>query len=79
LDNVVRHAGSAPATARVWDHGDAVHFTISDTGQGFDRLITPPGAGITNMHDRIEAVGGSLTIESSSRGTVVDGSVPHAA
>jgi signal transduction histidine kinase len=79
LDNAAKHAGSAPATVRVWDHGDALQFTVSDTGHGFDRLITRPGAGITNMHDRIDAVGGNLTIDSSSRGTVVAGSVPHAA
>jgi signal transduction histidine kinase len=77
LDNVAKHAGSAPATVRVWDHGDALHFTISDTGHGFDQLVMAPGAGITNMHDRIDAIGGGLTINSSSRGTVVAGCVPH--
>ena len=79
MDKAAKHAGSAPVTVRVWDHGDALHFTIADTGPGFDQLITPPGAGIMNMHDRIDAVGGSLTIDSSSRGTVVEGIVTHAA
>jgi signal transduction histidine kinase len=77
LDNAANHAGSAPVTVRVWDHADALHFTISDTGQGFDPLLAVPGAGITNMHDRIAAVGGILRIVSSSRGTVVEGTVPH--
>ena len=47
LDNAVTHAGSASVTVRVWDHVDALYFTISDTGPGFDPLLTPPGAGIT--------------------------------
>jgi signal transduction histidine kinase len=79
LDNAAKHAAAAPVTVRVWDHANALHFTISDTGQGFDLLRTVPGAGITNMHDRVAAVGGSLTIDSTSHGTVIEGSVPHAA
>jgi signal transduction histidine kinase len=79
LDNAAKHAGSAAVTVRVWDRADVLHFRISDTGQGFDVLLTPAGAGITNMHDRIHAVGGRLTIDSTSQGTVVEGSVPHTA
>ncbi len=79
LDNAAKHAGSGLVTLRVWDRGDALHFTVSDTGPGFDQFRTPLGAGITNMHDRMSAVGGTLTIDSTSRGTVVEGSVPHAA
>jgi signal transduction histidine kinase len=79
LDNAARHAGAAPVTVRVWDHADGLHFTISDTGHGFDLRRTVPGAGLTNMRDRIAGVGGSLTIDSSSRGTVVEGSVTQSA
>jgi signal transduction histidine kinase len=79
LDNAARHAGSALVTVHVWDHADVLHFTISDTGQGFDPLLAPPGVGITNMHDRIAAVGGTLRIDSTSHGTVVEGNVPYTA
>jgi signal transduction histidine kinase len=79
LDNAAKHAGSAPVTVRVWDHADVLHFTISDTGPGFDLLLAVPGAGITNMRDRIASVGGTLRIESTSHGTVVEGNVPHTA
>jgi signal transduction histidine kinase len=79
LDNVARHAGSAPVTVRVWEHDNALHFTISDTGPGFDPLLTPPGVGITNMHDRIDAVGGILRIDSTSHGISVEGKVPRTA
>ena len=78
LDNAARHAESATVDVRLWDTADALRFTISDTGPGFDPLLTPAGAGITNMRDRIGAVGGTLAIDSSSAGTVVEGSVPHA-
>ena len=49
---------------------------MRDDGAGFDVAAPSPGAGLTNMRDRIVAVGGRLTIESSERGTVVLGSVP---
>jgi signal transduction histidine kinase len=79
LDNAAKHAGSASVTVRLWDHDDALHFTISDTGPGFDQLLTPPGAGITNMRDRIAGVGGTLRIDATSPGTIIEGSVPHTA
>jgi signal transduction histidine kinase len=78
LDNAAKHACSAPVSVRVWDHANTLHFTVSDTGQGFDLVLTPAGAGITNMRDRIHAVCGSLTVDSTPQGTVVEGSVPHA-
>jgi signal transduction histidine kinase len=66
-------------TLRVWDHADALHFTISDAGPGFDLLLAVPGTGITNMRDRVAAIGGILRIVSTSHGTVVEGTVPHTA
>lgn len=79
MDNAAKHAGPARVAVRVWDHPTGLHFTISDTGRGFDLLRTTPGAGMTNMRDRISAVGGILTIDSTvANGTVVAGNVPHA-
>jgi signal transduction histidine kinase len=60
-----------------WDTAHALHFTVGDTGCGFDPNRTPSGAGLSNMHDRIAAVGGTLAVDSKpTHGTRLHGSVP---
>jgi signal transduction histidine kinase len=77
IDNAAKHAGPAEVYVRAWDSAQALHFTVCDTGCGFDPNETPSGAGLTNMHDRIAAVGGTLTVDSRpSHGTRLHGSVP---
>jgi signal transduction histidine kinase len=77
IDNAAKHAGPARVSVRAWDTAQALHFTVCDTGRGFDPDATPSGAGLSNMHDRIAAVGGTLAVDSRpSRGTRLHGSVP---
>ncbi len=77
MDNAARHAGPARVSVHAWDTAEALHFTVCDTGCGFDPSRTPAGAGLTNMRDRITALGGTLTFDSSpSHGTRLHGSVP---
>ena len=77
IDNAAKHAGPAEVSVHAWDTAQALHFTVSDTGCGFDPNRTPTGDGLSNMHDRIAAVGGTLAVESGpSRGTRLHGSVP---
>jgi signal transduction histidine kinase len=77
IDNAAKHAGPARVFVRAWDTAQALHFTVSDTGCGFDPKRTPSGAGLSNMHDRIAAVDGTLTVDSRpSRGTRLHGRIP---
>lgn len=77
MDNATKHAGAAVISVRAWDTVHALQFTVCDTGCGFDPSLTPSGAGLSNMHDRITAVGGTLTVDSApSQGTRLHGSVP---
>ena len=77
IDNAAKHAGPAEVSVRAWDTAQALHFTVRDTGCGFDPNRTPSGAGLSNMHDRIAAVGGTLVVDSrASHGTRLHGSVP---
>ena len=77
LDNAAKHAGPVPVSVDLIDTGGALEFTVSDSGAGFDAAQTQVGAGITNMRDRIAAVGGTLAVDSApARGTRVHGSVP---
>jgi signal transduction histidine kinase len=78
VQNAVKHAGpDAEATVHLWQEGPRVFFEVRDSGQGFDPGAAGGGVGLTNMRDRIEAVGGRLLI-TSSRGqhTSVRGTVP---
>ena len=76
LQNALKHAGGVTG---VWvelsQTPDTIHFEVRDDGRGF----TPDkhdGRGLRNMHDRIEAIGGELIVDSKrGYGTRVSGSV----
>jgi signal transduction histidine kinase len=78
LQNVGKHAGeAASATVRVWEKEGGLVFEVSDDGAGFDQAAVVRGAGLTNMTDRLGAIGGTLRVESDpGRGTRVTGAIP---
>ena len=78
LQNVGKHAGdAASATVRVWEKEGGLVFEVSDDGAGFDPAAVTRGAGLTNMTDRLGAIGGSLRVGSApGRGTRVAGAIP---
>jgi signal transduction histidine kinase len=80
IQNVVKHAGrDAHATVHFWERGGQLHFRVTDSGKGFDPRAIEPGSGLVNMRDRVEAVGGRLTITSRRGcGSSVEGQVPIA-
>jgi signal transduction histidine kinase len=77
LQNVVKHAGDdAVASLRLWRDPKAVRFSVWDNGVGFVSGPGARGAGLTNMADRIGAVGGTLAVRSApGEGTTVLGRV----
>jgi signal transduction histidine kinase len=81
LQNASKHAGDGTSAAvRVWEEGGALCFEVDDDGAGFDVENKTSGTGLTNMSDRLGAVGGTLLIESSPGvGTRVHGTVPTGA
>jgi signal transduction histidine kinase len=77
LQNAAKHAdGARFVTIRLWEE-DELHFEVRDDGAGLPHGPRQHGAGLTNMRDRIGAVGGRLTIESArGDGTCVAGTAP---
>ncbi|MGH2546385.1 MAG: GAF domain-containing sensor histidine kinase, partial [Actinomycetota bacterium] len=77
LQNATKYAEASSATVRLGLKDDQLLFTVSDDGRGFDPATTPRGTGLQNMADRLEALGGSLDVESGpGRGTTVAGQIP---
>jgi signal transduction histidine kinase len=77
LQNAAKYAGTATATVTLNEENGDLVFRVSDDGEGFDMASTPAGSGLQNMADRVEALGGILTVESApGRGTTVTGAIP---
>ncbi len=76
LQNTIKHApGATSVMLTLIDYGDRLEFSVADNGRGFD--VALPGTGSATMHQRIEALGGSLTMSSSpGAGIRVNGSIP---
>jgi signal transduction histidine kinase len=69
LQNAAKHGGPG-TTVTITAHADdrMLTLTISDTGRGFDPATI--GTGLTNMTDRLSAIGGDLVIDTApGRGT----------
>ncbi len=64
LQNAAKHAGhDATVIISLGQEDDRVSFAVEDDGAGFDPDTVPRGAGLTNLGDRLAAVGGTLRIE----------------
>jgi signal transduction histidine kinase len=80
LTNIVRHAGVTRASVDVHFEVDRVRLRICDEGRGFDpaeQFHPPRGWGLAGMRERVEALGGELSLRSGpSQGTTVEAVVP---
>ena len=82
LTNVARHAHATKVSLRITKISDAIQMEISDNGKSFDvgrvlRARDPKRLGLVGMKERIEMVGGNLTISSASgKGTTVLVEIP---
>ena len=77
VQNAFKHAGRASGIWVSLRQNHELRFEVRDDGAGF---VPPDGdanGGLRNMRDRIEAVGGQLTIDSApGHGTRIRGTVP---
>jgi signal transduction histidine kinase len=79
VQNAAKHSGARSVSVEFGEEQGLCRLTIVDNGAGFDTgqaLAAGAGAGLVNMRDRLDAVGGTLTVESQSgRGTTVTAAV----
>src|SRR5580693_4758397 len=79
LNNIQRHSGSPRAKIQLARNPQEITLEVSDAGSGISEkqpmrdgeIPFKLGVGIPSMHERVKLVGGQLTIDSSSSGTIV--------
>jgi signal transduction histidine kinase len=82
LTNVVKHAKASHVWIRAWAEKKMLSCSIRDDGAGFDSHLVQSrggrkGLGLVAMQERLNAIGGTLQIESSpGRGTEISISLP---
>lgn len=79
LQNAAKHAPGASVLLHLADRDGSVHFTVDDDGPGLGGADAAPGHGLSNMADRVGALGGTLEVGPSPQGgTRVSGAIPVA-
>lgn len=77
LQNTAKYAQANSATVTLTATNGSLGFEVRDDGEGFDSATTAKGVGLNGMADRLDTVGGTVTITSApGEGTLVAGSVP---
>lgn len=76
LQNVQKYARAGSATVRIEQANGLLSFEVSDDGVGFDPGRASSGSGLTNLRDRLDALGGDLIVRSApGAGTTLGGRV----
>ncbi len=81
VQNAAKHSGAGRTRVRLVASGRTWQLTIDDDGHGFDHALVDAdplhGNGLANMRDRLDTVGGTLSVTSVlGAGTTVVGVVP---
>ncbi|MGH2674439.1 MAG: histidine kinase [Actinomycetota bacterium] len=77
LQNVAKYADASSVVVRIAEEEGNLVFSVSDNGRGFEVDSTPKGAGLQNMSDRAEALGGTIEVSSTpGSGTTITGRIP---
>ena len=74
VQNAAKHSAAQRVTVTLQGEGKGCRLVVSDDGSGFEPAGLPDtsGSGLLNMRDRIDAVGGTLTVASApGSGTTV--------
>ncbi len=77
LTNAVKHGQAQRAAVELVERDHSLRVSIRDDGTGFDPAAATDGFGLVGMRERVELLGGELTIESApGSGTRIAVSLP---
>jgi PAS domain S-box-containing protein len=68
LTNIVRHARASSATVQLLADERTLSLAIRDDGQGFELSTSSSVGGLGGMQERVELLGGTLTVEAAPGG-----------
>jgi signal transduction histidine kinase len=76
MQNIAKYADASGVRISLAESNGDLTFVVEDDGVGFDPTRAR-GSGLANMRDRLEALGGDVSVRSSAgAGTTVRGRVP---
>ncbi|MGZ4191701.1 MAG: sensor histidine kinase [Solirubrobacteraceae bacterium] len=79
LTNAGKHGAATTATVHVVEAGGQISITVRDDGRGFDPSAATAGFGLAGMRERVELLGGELSLTSApGEGTTVTARLPVA-
>jgi signal transduction histidine kinase len=76
LTNVAKHAQASHVRVAVSESDGQLSVEVQDDGSGFDPNAASHGFGLAGMQERVNLAGGTLSIDSSQRGTLLRASLP---
>lgn len=78
LTNAIKHSDAKQIWVELFIDGQKVVLSVQDNGSGFLENDPPlrKGIGIAGLRERLTIVGGELTINSSSNGTIISAHLP---
>jgi signal transduction histidine kinase len=77
LTNVAKYSGATKAEVRLEHTNGELRLDVTDDGSGFDTVEMTYGTGLQGMADRLDAIGGTLSVASTpGEGTTIEGRIP---
>jgi signal transduction histidine kinase len=76
LQNVQKYAAASRAIVHLGERDGDLDFEVEDDGHGFDPATASRGSGMTNMADRLDALGGELLVARRGSSMTVGGRLP---
>jgi signal transduction histidine kinase len=68
VQNAVKHAGASRIDVELASVGERLTLLVRDDGHGFDAAPVLAAGGLATMRDRVDAVGGQLTVGTNATG-----------
>lgn len=77
VQNAIKHANPQSILVNIGETNGHLTFEVKDDGTGYNPDTTPKGNGLTNITDRIDAIEGTITINSTpGHGTTITATIP---
>jgi len=65
LNNALKHSGGRTVLLKILLKPGQLELTVRDDGRGFASNAAEPGNGLKNLRNRVQSLGGQITIESA--------------